>query len=166
VAAEVKFAEILPEHIEFTALNMRKEDAIECFLLSEQSPREALVQSIELSEFSSTMLIEGQPASLFGVACLRRSILGDEPSIGVPWSLSTPVVDRFPREFYVASKVGVELLRDRFDILVNYVDANYHKSVRWLKRIGFEVGDPVLLGKARSPFQPFMWRRSWARLEQ
>ena len=116
-----------------------------------------LVNSLQISEYARTLLVNGLPACIHGVVLHSSSILDGDA--GIPWSLSTVVVDRYPKEFFLRSKVGIDLIKSRYDLLFNYVDASYAKAIRWIKRLGFTVGAPVPFGHAGAPFRPFYWRK-------
>ncbi len=77
---------------------------------------------------------DGELACVFGIH--RLSIL---PSVGQPWLLTTEVVAQHAKVFMEQSKRFVEDWQERFDTLVNYVDARYSAAIAWLKWLGFEI---------------------------
>lgn len=139
------------EYVDFVAKNMRHEDSLEVFRSTGKSAPEVLIKSIDISEYTGCIVIDEEPACIYGV-----SNRGD---FGVPWSMSTYVVDHHPKEFYEASKAGIDLIKRRYDVLFNYVDATYVRAIRWIKRLGFSVGEPEPFGALGLPFSPFWWRK-------
>lgn len=83
--------------------------------------------------------LDGKPACLLGVGLV--SILGN---VGAPWFLSTDIMDCWSakRALLTYSPEYISLFLDRYDMLVNYVDAKYAKALRWLEWLGFTIGEP------------------------
>jgi hypothetical protein len=42
-----------------------------------------------------------------------------------------------------------------YPVLRNYVDQRNTVSIRWLRWLGFRMGEPAVMGAARVPFVPF-----------
>jgi hypothetical protein len=46
-----------------------------------------------------------------------------------------------------------------YDILVNYVDNRYEAAIRWLRVLGFWVGEPEVYGTSGELFRPFVKKK-------
>jgi len=93
---------------------------------------------------------KGEVVALFGVTA--QSLLDGE---GSPWMLGTPFFDRHPGALLVQGRRYVAEMRALFPRLVNYVDVRNRRSVRWLARMGFTIGEAVPYGAAGLPFYRF-----------
>ena len=111
--------------------------------------RTALEESVALSRVCRTILLDGEPAAIFGAAP------SSEEDSGIAWLLGTDAIDAHTRAFWLASREGLALLFTWFARLFNYVDARNQTSLRWLKRLGAEVAAPVPFGVEAQPFHYF-----------
>lgn len=145
-------ADVNLQRVRFVARNMRTEDYLECQRSTGRAPSEVLVEAIDLSEYSGVILLDDEPANVYGV-------VKHPDGVGIPWSMSTYVADRSPREFVRLSLEGIGLIKERYDRLFNFVDASYTRAIKWLKLMGFTVGEPQPYGVLQMPFRPFWWRR-------
>jgi hypothetical protein len=120
------------------ATQMRAEDAAEVWTLNRMTPFEALESSLSLSGSQSwTLRRDGKIMAIWGIVDV--SLLA---GIALPWALTTGEVDRHPRDFLRASREAVRLLRQRYAVSMNRVDARYGKALRWAAKLGFEVQEP------------------------
>lgn len=133
---------------------MRAADVAEVAASSGRSPQEALEFSLRKSSLARTAVIDGRPEVMFGVGdinVLTRT--------GAPWLLGTDAVT----ENYVAFLRGSVDWRDqlllRYDVLVNAVDDRNLASKRWLRWLGFKLGEPMPIGRAGAMFRVFEMRR-------
>lgn len=103
------------------------------------TPERAIKDSYERSDEVWLVNLDGKPACLMGVG--RVSILGN---IGAPWFLTTNVMDCWTakRALLKYSPQYISRFLERYDMLVNYVDADYAKALRWLQWLGFSIGEP------------------------
>lgn len=147
------------EHALALAPTMRPEDAAEVLASGGYSPEEALVESLKVSSEAYTLLLDGKPAVMWGVVAMpTRTIL--EPPTGVVWLLGGEAIRRRKRLFLRLSRVGVSLLLERYALLVNAVDARYVGALRWVRWLGFKVGEAEPFGEAGLPFHPISIRRA------
>jgi hypothetical protein len=126
---------------------MRKEDMAEVAAADGFTAQDALETALGMSKEAWTARVHGEVMAIFGVADMNVLT-----GYAVPWALTSPVVDRYPKEFYYHSKRVVRIWRSRYAFLFNMIDARYEKALRWAKKIGFEVGEPQPFGKAGLPF--------------
>ena len=148
--------EIVPatlEHAKRMAPNMRAEDAAEVWASLNELPLEALKTSLSWSLFAWTWLVDGEPAVMFGVG--TANMLGN---VGIPWMLSTPLVEKHWITFLKGCKRNLPTLLRSWPHLENYVDARYTLCHRWLRWLGFTLDDPVPFGKDQLPFHRFQLR--------
>ena len=141
-------------HIASVAERMRSADIAEVLAASGRSPHEALEVSLRKSAFAWTALIDGRPEVMFGAGDLNILTL-----TGVPWLLGTDAVETNYRQFLRRSVDWRDQLLRRYDVLRNVVDDRNEVSKRWLRWMGFTIGDPVAVGVHGEMFRLFELRR-------
>ncbi len=141
---------VVVEDIPEVAANLRPADLAEVRASQGATVdvEELLARSVGLSYLVWTYEVDGEPAGLFGVVPTAREY-------GVPWLLGTPLIGRYPREFWRHSVPAVRYMTQHFPLLANYVDARNAPSIRWLKRLGFTIHPAQPWGVAGLPFHPF-----------
>lgn len=92
----------------------------------------------------------GRLVSIGGAVPL--SLLSGEAS---PWMLGTSLFQRFPGRLTRAARTYLARMQQTYPHLVNYVDARNVQSVRWLRRLGFEIHPAAPHGVAGLPFHRF-----------
>lgn len=107
-------------------------------------------QSVELSSHVFAAERDGRLIALWGFVPL--SLL---TGVGVPWALGTDEMFRIGPSLTRLAKASLRLMAPVYPTLRNYVDARNTRSVAWLERIGFEIGEAVPYGAAGLPFHPF-----------
>jgi ribosomal protein S18 acetylase RimI-like enzyme len=122
-------------HIPVIAGRMREWDRRETEAMG-HSPEKALALGLKASIDCMTALINGVPAAMLGL--VPRSIIGGE---GAPWMLGTDAIYANPRPTMVLSRRMIERWRDSLPTLRNLVAAGNDKAIRYLRRLGFEVGE-------------------------
>lgn len=138
------------EHVESIAARMRIEDAQELYASIGLQPIDGLRISFERSLYAWTWLVDGVPATMFGIG--THSIIGSE---GVVWMMGTDLVVTHRRAFLRATKRRIDRLLDIYPILTNYVDARYADCIAWLRWLGFEIHPAAPYGFERRPFHRF-----------
>lgn len=137
--------EIIPatsEHIAHIAAHIRPADKAELAEIWRQSPVVALVDSLNQSTHAWTGLVDDEPICMFGVA--SGGILGD---VGRPWMIGTTKLDKYAVIFLRRCKGCVELMQSEYSTLINMVAADNELAIRWLKWLGFEMGEVEAYGK-------------------
>lgn len=90
---------------------------------------------------NNTALVDGRVAAIWGCA---GCYLG---STGQPWLLTSPEVEKVsPLYFARLYQREIYKMLNLFPTLTNYVAADYEKAIRLLQIIGFEIGEPEILG--------------------
>jgi hypothetical protein len=113
---------------------MRPNDIEEVWAAGACDPLTGLKLSIASSLYAWSWFVDGVPVCVFGVGSL--SLLGGE---GVPWLLSSTLVERHWVPFLRHYKPFLRQMCDDFTCLANYVDARYALAIRWLRWMGFTV---------------------------
>lgn len=109
-----------------------------------------LERCIGMSDPVFTIDIDGAPAALFGVTELNPHL-----GVGAPWLLATPALDRHPRVLITEGPEYIRRLRNQWPILVNFVHAKHHRSIRWLRWLGFNLHPAEAHGVAGEQFHRF-----------
>lgn len=151
---EVKFVEPNDELIRFIALNMRQADVDEVWASHRHLPYEALMTGWELSHSSTIVTVNSEPCVMIGLVI--HDILS---GLGVPWLLGTEGALKYKRHFLIHTSVLIDEMLSICPKLVNYVHAENKVSVRWLKHIGFVIGEASPHGIAGEIFHRFHLER-------
>lgn len=99
--------------------------------------RKVLDNAVALSVHTFAGVVDGVPAFVGGV------IPDDECVVGKVWMLATPQVDRAKKFYLRETRRQVGLMLQMFVCLRTMVAAEYTKSLRWLRWLGFALGEPV-----------------------
>lgn len=154
MGAEISIIPAQAIHVRRVARLMRRADRDEVFAASGKSPVQSLAYSLRKSSSAWTVLIDGKPEVIFGVADLN--VLA---GIAAPWLLGTDAIKRNRRAFLRGSVEWRGQLLARYGVLKNLVDDRNAVSKRWLKWLGFELSSPVPLGHDGTLFRLFELRR-------
>jgi len=129
------------EHIAPVAANMRAADREEVWASCRATPQEALEDSYQKSHLAYSVLVDGVPVGMLGVGDVN--VLA---GVGAPWLLGTDGMMRVPKRVFLAGSVKiVGQWRGRYALMSNYVDGRNKVSIRWLKWLGFEMKEPVMM---------------------
>lgn len=139
-----------PGDLETLAANMRQADRDEIAAAGIPDPLAALQSSAACSTECLTALFDGEVACVFGVGPISI-LLG----IGAPWMLGSDQITRHPGAFITHARPYILRMLQAYPHLFNFVDARNSKAIRWLKRVGFTLHDPVPHGPLGMPFHPF-----------
>ena len=91
--------------------------------------------------------IDGDPVCLFGI------------HDSAPWMVGTEAISDAPLSFHRAAKLIMNCWKSHHDYLSNYVLAENKSTVKWLRRIGFDVSDEIMYpGVEGREFLMFEWR--------
>ncbi len=122
------------------APRLREEDRAEVVALG-VDPVDGLSQSITGACEAWTYRADRQIICMAGISPL--SLIG---RVGVPWLLGSELVLEHRRAFLAETRRMVAHWLTLFDVLRNVVDARYQAAIRWLRWLGFEIGEPFPLG--------------------
>jgi len=119
---------------------LRAEDRAEVLALGED-PVDGLLQSLAAAREAWTWRHGSRIICMAGVAPL--SLIG---STGIPWLLGSPLVAVHRRAFMLETRRMVAHWLTVFPLLRNVVDSRYEAAIRWLRWLGFAIGEPFPLG--------------------
>lgn len=143
--AKIEFRTATAADAEWIGGRLRSADRAEVEALG-QIPERAPADSLRWSDAAWTGLIDGEVAMVFGCG---GSLLADA---GVVWALGTDLCTRHPREMLRFGRFWIRKMLELFPVLENWCDARYEGSLRWLRAIGCEVGEPEPHGPNRALF--------------
>ena len=144
-------------HVQLLAPHMREADKREVWAAGHRRPFEALMYSLESSPRLAWTAVAGNDVlAMWGVGTA-----GHSAGQGSPWLLGSVrlYTPRYRRELARRSKVFVKEMARQFELLVNYVDARNHESVRWIAWCGFTVFPTEPYGPDGVLFHRFEMRR-------
>lgn len=75
--------------------------------------------------------------------------------VAAPWQLGTEIASAHPIALVNETKRYIHRVRERYAVLVNYVDARNTPSLRYLHAVGFSIDPPAPVGSAGLPFHRF-----------
>lgn len=146
------------EHAALLAPQLRAEDLAEAMAHGFTDALDALTKCVERSADAYALMFDEQVAALFGVGHpLEVVATGEE--ICCVWALTGRAVCEHPKAFIRASRPMLAFMLEHCGILWNYVDGRYTAALRWLRWLGFSVGEPVPFGPAGELFHPVSIRR-------
>jgi hypothetical protein len=138
------------------APNLRDSDKREVWASHGLEPLKALQFSFLLSEECNTIISDKQDIiGMFGV--------NNMGNIGVPWMLASDGLyePSTARKFIKESKEWVNNTQGKYSVLVNYVAKDNHKTLKWLKFLGFTfINLHKKYGVNPQPFYEFIRIRS------
>lgn len=141
-------------HADAVATRAREDDVRELWAVAHVTPAQAIRQGLALSGEARAALFDGVPACVFGV-----STLPEFPGYAVPWMIGTSVLEQHQTAFLRRCRPVVQEWEARYDRLVNWVDARNAIAIRWLRWLGFTIGEAMPYGVEGLPFHPFELRR-------
>jgi hypothetical protein len=132
----------------YLARHMRQADIDEAIAFSGEPPHQAIVSSLELASHSWMALRDGRPAAVFGCTPVADGV-------GMPWFLGTDAASGDPASMTRFGRAVIADMLKTYRHLINFVDARNVKAVRWLRFMGFTIGDPEPQGVLGLPFHRF-----------
>lgn len=138
------------EHAVSMAPHVREIEAREIEDSHGFTPEAALLWELQRSASAWTWLVDGEPACMFGIVP-PVSVLCPAAS----WLLSTPMIEGHVHAFGRASRAILAELLERYPQITGMVDSRHVQSVRWLKWLGAQVGEPQPWGIAGARFHRF-----------
>ena len=150
---KVEVVEGKDSHVDAIVGNLRKADRDEVMSATGKDPDIALIDAWKTSVFRWAILLDGIVIGVFGVS--ETSV----KDIGVPWLLGTDKMKEIKISFVRQCKIYIDSMLDRFDRLINYVDARNTDSIKWLRWCGFHVFEPLPYGVDGDLFCMFFKKR-------
>lgn len=128
-------------HARELARIMRAKDRDEC-AAGGLLPEPAVRMSINNSSEAYAAYAGDDLLAVFGVGPMHSA-----PQITVVWAMTSVHVSKHPLTFWRCSKVAINYLRNKHQLLVNMVHGKYTEAFNWLKRLGFQISSPEPFGK-------------------
>jgi hypothetical protein len=132
------------------AANMRDMDRKEIYYLAAIDPWRAIDMTAARAVAAWSGKVDGEVACVFGIT--RRSMIS---SVGVPWLLATPLVERYPMTIARGSREYFDRMARAFPLMENHVLEENKMAVLWLKWLGFDMEEPRPHGAFGAPFIRF-----------
>lgn len=126
------------DDVRHVARHMRMSDRDELWALGRTNASDALRQSLAVSTEAYVAYDGEEPIAVFGA---NIPALG---GFGVPWLLGTPRVDHRAREYFPWARRFIAHLLERCDTLQNMASAENRKTLIFLSRLGFDIGEPFV----------------------
>lgn len=120
------------------AHNMRDMDVKEIWDSHRSSPYNALRRGLKTKGNTWTIIVNGIPVGMVGV--VERTLLSDT---GTPWLLGTDVLTDDTKLFLKISKIVLKKMSQGYKMLENYESVENTASLRWLKKLGFTIGEEI-----------------------
>lgn len=152
--AELLVREARPEDAGPLAANMRVWDLIECVAFRVE-PYVYLRAAISDRRYRPWVM-EAPDGAPIAIGC---TVPSERPGVGCPWMLGTDGIRQHARGFWRTS----QRWRDRFlgdwPEVENVIPAERVETIRWLSRLGFDIG-PAFLHDAGMTMRLFRMRRA------
>lgn len=132
----VEIRKSIQEDILPIAVNMRDEDVKEIWDSNRSSPYKSLVKGLKSNGDTWTILVSGVPIGMVGVC--RGTLLCSKGTI---WLLGTDALVEDRKLFLRMSRLVLKNLSEGFSRLENYVSTENKCSLRWLRALGFTIGE-------------------------
>jgi hypothetical protein len=137
------------------AQTMKPEDMKEIWASHRHTPEEALLLSLQESEFCATVVFEGEPVAMFGVC--PTCLVSNE---GTVWLLSSEKLFDHSLRFVRHSRHFIDMMLGYKKYLYNYVHNDNRKSIAWLLRMGATIEQPEPFGADGELFRYFHFKRN------
>ena len=129
-----------PGHVGRIAARMRSDDIAECAAFG-RTPKSALRLGLMGSSHVLTAKLNGRPEAMMGIV-VTSAISGE----GTPWMLGSDEIYRHPKAMLTLGPHVLALWgRDSSKSWSNLVSAENARSIRFLRRIGFHIGDELTM---------------------
>lgn len=126
VHADVSHAAIVAEAVrEKAALGSPTKDKLQ----------QKLAEEIEQSLYCFTGFVGNELACIYGLRA--SSLLSEEAYL---WLITTDAVDRYPFTFVRHSQIVIQDLKNMFPKITGVVEADYKRSIKWLRWLGAKIG--------------------------
>jgi hypothetical protein len=138
------------EDVDVLMADIRQADWDEIYATTGNDPRWSIEDGVATSVPVLTATVDGELLCIFGISPV--SILTRH---GVPWLVGTNLMNSHQFVFLRENRRYMRHLLELYGSLVNYVDDRHEASKRWLRWLGFELGQPEPYGHFGLPFRRF-----------
>lgn len=139
MSMSLRVAEVTNEHVTRVAAKMRQMDLREIRGSCGENvlPKNVIKHSCRLSEFTFSVIDKKDKA-----IAIAGIVVGPDRKIGIPWVLATDELYEYKRELLCMGRDFLRIMEYSCEMLQNHVCTENEKSIRWLKRLGFEFTEP------------------------
>lgn len=127
------------EHVRALVRNLRAEDRAEIAGLG-LNVRHTVHGLYRDSVVRRAALVDGEVGAVWG---LQGSLTSD---VGFPWLFTTPAVERVRFGYFRVAITEIGRMLEMKRRLVSRVASDYERSIRTFRMLGFEIGEPEMLG--------------------
>jgi len=113
---------------------------------------EEMASALEASLVAYAGFVDGDLIAIWGVK--SSSMVS---GYGYLWMVTTKTADEHPLVLARYSRRVIDYLLNHYSLLHGFVGWKYERSIRWLKWLGFEIGEPERHDKVM--VRPFVRRR-------
>ena len=152
---EIPVRKATEEDARRVAAALRESDRLEIEALN-LDPAFALMDSFAGSDEAYAAYVDGEAAMIFGVG---ETMFSDEAFV---WALGTDVCNRAPLAMVRIGRAMVGRFLETYPRLTNWCDARYDKTIKWLRLLGFTIGDPEPYGAKGALFRKLSIQRKEA----
>lgn len=114
--------------------NLRPADKQELETASGKDISECFIEARSVSELMGVAYVDDEPAVAFGVA-----------KGGVVWLVATSAIEGAALPIFRLSKQVIQYLLTQYPTLHNLVDCRNTLHLRWLRAVGFTMGDYAMV---------------------
>lgn len=136
MGSNIEIRDAIVQDILHIGKHMREADKREIWASHRQTSA-SVVMACYLQKECLCALIDGDPAVLFGC------------NNGVPWMLATDDIKKIGVQFILGSRDYVMRWLEQYKVLTNYVHADNQVSICWLKWLGFNMMETVLVNNEK-----------------
>lgn len=142
----------------FVAHYLRPSDREECSAHTTEQAEKVLTDALQLSSHAWAIRNDkGLPVGIFGV-CPAPGL----EYTGIPWLLCTTAADKMPKAFARYTQGYLDMCHSLYPKLINFVPSTSTKTLAWLKRLGFTLGNPIPSPKHKGvQLTPFYKEKSY-----
>lgn len=135
---------------EYIAKNLRKADRLEFYRVSGENNALGAIRYGLDAQYSVSYCfeVEGKPIALVG--CIELS------DYKLVWACGTDEIALYGKSFVMETKRLLASHKSKWKPYINYVDCENTNAVNYLRRVGFELLDPIPYGKLGEKFYPFI----------
>lgn len=129
---------------------LRQADRDEVQAASGMPAEDVLILAVAHAKQAHAWHLDGRLVAISGIS---GSLI--DQAVGVVWMLASDDVESVPKLLLKGQRQYVRDLLQGHDMLMNFVDNRNIKAQRWLRWLGFQLGDPEPFGAAGLLFRPF-----------
>jgi hypothetical protein len=152
--ADIDIRPVRPGDVEALVVKMRHADVEELRAIGITDLVPEIQGSVDRSLIARTGTADGEVGCIFGVVPAQLTF---DPW-GMPWMLGTDLVTKHQRVLMRRCRPYIQDMLRLYPHLFNYVHAENHAAIRWLKCVGFSLQSPAPYGPEGALFHRFDMR--------